>query len=126
MHRADELLDLLRAARVGAEQGRGPAVQLDVREHLLRLVAARMVVHRDLGAVPREPARHRRADAGRRSGDEHHLVLQVGDHWRTSSSYFRNSGEISFGRISGISGKMMISASIASMGTSMITVSLRA
>jgi hypothetical protein len=40
--------------------------------------------------------------------------------------YFNSSGAISRGRISGISGKTMIAASISSIGTSMIIVSLSA
>src|SRR6185436_13657737 len=43
-----------------------------------------------------------------------------------ASSYFSNSGAISFGRMSGISGNRMIAASISSIGTSMIAVSLSA
>jgi hypothetical protein len=38
----------------------------------------------------------------------------------------RNSGEISFGRISGICGHTMMAASTTSIGTSMIIVSLSA
>ena len=40
--------------------------------------------------------------------------------------YRRNSGEISRGRISGISGQTMIAASTSSIGTSMISVSFSA
>src|SRR6267143_1452337 len=40
--------------------------------------------------------------------------------------HFSNSGAISLGRIRGISGQMMIAASISSIGTSMIMVSLSA
>ena len=40
--------------------------------------------------------------------------------------YFSNSGAMSFGRMSGISGQMMMAASISSIGTSMIIVSFNA
>jgi hypothetical protein len=43
-----------------------------------------------------------------------------------SARHRRNSGEISRGRISGISGQTMIAASTSSIGTSMIIVSLSA
>src|SRR5207302_10607419 len=43
-----------------------------------------------------------------------------------TAPYLRSSGAISFGRINGISGQMMMAASITSIGTSMIVVSLSA
>ena len=44
----------------------------------------------------------------------------------SSARHRRNSGEISRGRISGISGQTMIAASTSSIGTSMIIVSFSA
>src|SRR5438067_8835359 len=41
-------------------------------------------------------------------------------------NYFSSSGAMSFGRMSGILGQMMIAASMRSIGTSMISVSLSA
>ena len=45
---------------------------------------------------------------------------------REVEHYFSSSGAISFGRMSGISGNRMIAASMSSIGTSMIAVSLSA
>jgi hypothetical protein len=51
---------------------------------------------------------------------------QVQRHREEAELHFRSSGATSLGRMSGISGQMMIAASISSMGTSMIRVSLSA
>src|SRR5258708_18682296 len=45
---------------------------------------------------------------------------------RIGTLHFRSSGAISFGRIRGISGQMMIAASMSSIGISMISVSFSA
>ncbi len=51
---------------------------------------------------------------------------RVQRHGEVTELHFKSSGATSFGRMSGISGQMMMAASINSIGTSMISVSLSA
>src|SRR5258708_15830327 len=100
-----------------AQAGHGQAMRVDGFHSLLQTHL------RDLIAPGRDAA-----DAVAHAALNHLREVPLLVHRRgvERELHFSSSGAISLGRIRGISGQMMIAASISSMGTSMIIVSLSA
>src|SRR5689334_13969198 len=91
-------------------------------ERLLRLARRRAVELEIRAAQPGGlHLDHDFARTGRRIWEVAHLDTAIAEEHR--ALHFRSSGANSRGRRSGISGQMMMAASISSMGTSMINVS---
>ena len=77
---ADDALDVCDLGDVATDQHGLAAQRAYVGRDLFRCVAARVVVHDDMAAEPREGARRRCADPRRRAGDENCLAFEIGCH----------------------------------------------
>src|SRR5204863_1314848 len=100
------------------------ALDAELLDRLLQLLAV-LPRHDDFRPDALVPLRDRAADAAGASDHQRDLVVEA-EKRVCPRFHFSSSGATRRGRISGMSGQMMIAASMKTMGTSMMSVSLSA